>query len=1021
MENQLTEEFTSNRLVLFSLKKPITVLMFFLALLVLGVISYTRIPVELLPRGFTDPFLAIFLPYRNANPTIIEEQITRPVEESLSTLRRLKEISSVSSANQSQVRLKFDSGTNMKVAYAQVQDRLDRARLDFPDEVEQERIWKFNTEDTPILFLGISVSEDVEDPFYLLETQIERALNRIDGVAKVDIHGVYQKVIRIDLDPEKIKKHRLNLYELTQFLRKNNFSLPIGDLREGDKQYFVRSEGYFKTLQEIEELPLNNFLKLKDVSTIRYGFSRKDFVTRINLNQAYYCALYKESTANTVDVCKAVSHFLNEEVPQNPKLKGFNCHTLWSQGDIIENSLNNLSETLYGGAILALLVLFIFLRDIKMTILIVLAIPISLLMTLVIMYFNGDTLNLLTMMGMTLGVGMLVDNTVVVVENIDRLKQQGLSNWDASLFGTSQVALAVISSTATTLVVFLPLMLMNDSAEFKFFMTRLGLPVCVSLVASLFVAMVFVPLGSTWLQSKKKIKQTTPSLLLRFGERLFRWIILHRFDSTVLLILLLSSASYPFSQLGKNSEGQSESRRVMIDLELPKHFDIYQTNDVFIQFEKLLYDRRKELDIEYVLSRFSDRNGSIRLFLLKTEEATLSVKEINEKIKALFPKLPGVQLTMNWESEAQDTKIDIELVGPDTQTLEKIANEVKERLRLIPELENIDTTQENKGDELHIYLNRETSFDLGIVPDIVVATISYGLRGSRLPDFKGQDREIPMLIQYEEDEASPIRIQNMTVFSKKGIELPFSAFSTIEIAQAPSEIQRENHKTIQKVTAVPVEGNLELLRNKINQVLAGLELPRGYEINPGSRFRKQDENNEAMLWTFMMSVIFVFLLMGILFESFVLPFSILTSIPFALLGVAWILHLTSTPFEVMSGIGLVILAGIVVNNAIVLVDCINRLRKAGYDRTEAIVQSGIQRLRPILITALTTVVGLIPMAIGQSSVVGLPYSPLGRTVIGGLVASTILTILVIPLFYTFCDDVRLKFMQLTSKFFGKNV
>lgn len=1018
--NNVAHATTTNSVVWFSLKKPITILMLFLALSVLGIISYSKISVELLPRGFNDPFLAIFIPYRNANPSIVEEQITRPVEEYLSTLRKLKQISSTSSANQSQIHLQFDSGTNMKVAYAQVQDRLDRARLDFPEDVDQEQIWKFNMDDTPILFIGISVEKTIEDPFYLLETQIERALNRIDGVARVEIHGAYERIIRIDVHKEKLRKHRVNLYELIQFLQKNNIARPLGNIQEGEKQYFLRSDGYLKTLTELEEFPINSFLRLKDVALVSYGFARRDFITRINLNRAYYCAIYKESTANTVDVCRAVEHFLTQEVPANPKLKGFSCHTLWSQGVVIEDSLKNLNDSLYQGATLALVVLFCFLWDFRMTILITLSIPFSLVITLIVMYFSGDTLNLLSMMGLTLGVGMLVDNTVVVVENIDRLRKLGFSSFRAALAGTSEVALAIISSTATTLVVFLPLMLMNENAEFKFFMTRLGIPVCVSLVASLFVAIIFVPLGTLYLKnpiapiaSEKKI-----SRLARFGEGLFRWIIQHRFDSVILLILLLSTTYYPYSKLASSNERDNEGRRVVIELELPKHYDLYKTNEVFLQFEKILFENKEALEIKYILSRFGDREGRLRLFLTEIANAKLSVKEITTAIKKLLPKLPGVETQINWESESKDPTIDITLIGPDTATLEKIANAVKDRLRLIPELQNIDTAQEKKADELHIHLNREVAFDLEIEPTIVTSTLSYGLRGLQLPSFKGQDREIPILIQYEEEEATPIRLDSLMVFSKKGIELPLASFSKIEIAQAPSEIRRENHKTSLKVTAVPTEGSLDQLRKKIEHILAGIELPRGYSVDRGERFRKDEENNQAMLFTFLMSVIFVFLLMGILFESFVLPLSILTSIPFALFGMMWLLYLTDTPFEVMSGIGLVILAGIVVNNAIVLVDCINRLRQTGLDRTEAIIQSSLQRLRPILITALTTVVGLIPMAIGQSNIVGVPYYPLGRTVIGGLIASTILTILVVPLFYTFCDDFRQYGIRVFSKVFG---
>jgi HAE1 family hydrophobic/amphiphilic exporter-1 len=1011
-----------NPLVLFSLQKPTTILMVCCALFVLGYISYMKIRVELLPQGLEALFLGVFVPYYNSNPSIIEEQITKPLEEHFSTIHGLQRIRSVSSSENSDIDLEFASGTNMKVAYAQVQDRLDRARLEFPEEVGQEHIWKFSMDDTPILFLGISIEDSINDPFYLIENYIKSNLTRLEGVARVSIFGMYEKMIRIDLDKEKVRKHRINIYELNQFLRKNNLALPLGNLKEADKKYFVRSMGHFQSLQEIEDLKIKDNLRLKDIATVRYGFARKDFITRIDGKQSFYCALYKESSGNTVDVCQAVKTYLEKEFVEDPQLEGFQCHILWSQGKVIESSLNNLKETLYSGAFLAMVVLLIFLRRIRMTLLIVLSIPISLLVALIYMYFNGDTLNLLTMMGMTLGVGMLVDNTVVVVENIDRLKQQGMSALTASLKGTSEVGLAVTSSTATTLVVFLPLMLMNDNAEFQFFMTKLGTPVCVSLTASLIVALIFIPLATCYIEPKPvlKPKEDTPkeNFFSRLFKKISRWIILHRLDSTVLLSLLLASTYYPYTSMKDSDESQNRSRRLHLDLNVPKHFSLSEVHEVFLQYESLLTAHKEELEILHILSRFQEAKGSIRLFLKEAEDSQVPLKEITEKLKKILPKLPGVQCSINWESESQSQQIDIHLIGPDTATLGKIAEAVKERLQLIPELESIEINKEDSSEEIHLHLDRQLAFDLGVAPDIVLGTLTYALRGSRLADFKGSDREIPMAIQYREEDAEPLQLKNMKIFSNKGIEVPLSSFSHYTITQGPSQIRRNDHRTSLKITAIPSEGSFMEIKAKIDFLMSQLSLPRGYALDHGDRFKKQEENNSAMLFTFLMSVLFVFLLMGILFESFVLPFSILTSIPFALMGVYWSLYLTNTPFEVMSGIGLVILAGVVVNNAIVLVDCINRLRKEGYDRTEAIVLSGVLRLRPILITAITTIVGLIPMAMGQSHIVGTPYYPLGRTVIGGMVASTLLTLLVVPLFYSFCDDLRLCLLQVTSRLFS---
>lgn len=734
------------------------------------------------------------------------------------------------------------------------------------------------------------------------------------------------------------------------------------------------------------------------------------------MKNAFYCAVYKESTANTVETSNVVKQFLST-LKTNTKLKKFSFYPLWSQGDVIQNSLDDLTQTLLWGAVLAMLVLIVFLRNLFMTVVITLSIPLSLLMTLIVMYFSNNSLNILSMMGLTLGVGMLVDNTVVVVENIERYLANNVSPMKAALYGTGEIALAITLSTATTLVVFLPLILMSEDAQFKFFMSKLGWPVCISLVASLIIAIIFVPLTTVKIKKNQMtLREKEESSYIKYYGKMLSWVIQNRFSASLIFVFVLFSTSIPIMKVNFTDNAASSSRRLSMSLVMPVSFDLEKTNKIFYMLENTFYKNRKELGIIYVLSNFNAQEGRINIFLDEVKKLKLSVKQILKKVRKLVPKIPGTKIRFRFDSSGNDQSISIKLTGPDTDTLYNIAIEVERRLRTISELDTVETPQSQAKEEIHIHLDRERVFTLGLSVPAIIGTLSYALRGSWLPDFKSVEREIPMVIRYKKADIEAINISNMKIYSATGDEVPASSFSKAKFVKGMEIIHRYNRKTTLDIKAFSNKGSLGVLRQKIGRVLKNLSFPQGYKWNLGSRFRELERTKSMMLFTFMMSITFVFLLMGILFESFILPFSIMISIPFALFGVFWMLFITGTAFQIMTGIGIVILAGIVVNNAIVLVDCINHLRKnEGLNRFEAIISGAKQRIRPILITAMTTIVGLIPMAIGKSHIIGLPYYPLGRTVIGGLAASTLLTLLVVPLFYTFCDDMRTTFFSILGK------
>ena len=501
----------------FAMKKPVTVIMTFVALLVVGYISYDQISVELMPAGFTPPFLRIYVPYPNSNPQEVEEQIAKHVEEQVRTVSGVKNVRSSSSSNGCRTHIEFLQETDMDVAYAQLRDRMDRIKPDIPSDIERIYIRKWSNDDSPIMWIALIQNQFYKDPYYLVEQHVKKKLERVDGVANVEIWGTEEKEILIYIKQDRVKSYKINLYEIIQQLRNDNFSISSGFVNEGDQKIYVRSLGKFKTLEEIQNLPIRGAnLRLKDIADFKYDVPERRWHQFIDGKKAITIGIFKESMANTSALCQELEDLFSENIKKDPKLSGFSFEILFNQGQFIEESIDNLQSAGIWGGFFAFAVLYFFLRRLRMTFIVNLAIPLSVLVTLTVMYFMGWTLNLITMMGLMVSIGMVVDNSIVVLENIYTKRAQGMDTKSASLWGASEVSLAVTMATATTIVVFLPLILMNDNAGFRFYMLRIGFPVIISLVASLFVALVFIPLASIKVVSTRVVKE--PSIITKTNE-----------------------------------------------------------------------------------------------------------------------------------------------------------------------------------------------------------------------------------------------------------------------------------------------------------------------------------------------------------------------------------------------------------------------------------------------------------------------------------------------------------------------
>lgn len=1027
-----------------SINRPVTVLMTLLAMLVVGFIAFNQIPVELLPQGFTPPFLGVWTPYPNSNPQEVEEQIAKPIEEQCRTINGVRRVQTNSSSNGCWTFIEFAQNTDMDLAYSQLRDRMDRVRTELPDDVERLYTRKFTDDDDPILWIAMAESTPHDDPYLLIEQQLQKPLQRVDGVAKVEIWGAEEKSILIQVNQDKVKSHNVNLYEVIQQFRRDNFSISSGFVEEGNRKIYVRSLGKFKSLAELENLPIRGSnLLLKDIAEVKYDVPERRWRQKINGKKGISVGIFKESTANTVELCGVLTELVQERFDNDPLLSGLEMEILFNQGTFIQESVDNLLNTGFWGGIFAFFVLYFFLRRFRMTVIVTIAIPLTVLITLTVMYFVGWTLNLITMMGLMISVGMVVDNSIVVLENIYRKRAQKADKKEAALIGSSEVSLAITLATFTTVVVFLPLILMNDDVGFRFYMMRIGIPVIISLVASLGVAAIFIPLAATRITSTREVKEAK---IITKSKQLYQnmlgWTLSHRTEMFVILLVVMASMQFAAGNLKQAQDTHGNINDVRLFFEMPDNYTIDDAARIFSRVEDSINVKSELYGLRTIDSRHSHNWGMMRIFLQPPAKrdwyevvydnimkqfgvlpgGVMDRKDVIADIKDRLPEFPGVQVRTSWRNEGgDDASMSIVLFGDDTKTLAELAKEVERRLRTIEEIISIETDRERGSDEIHLYISREQAQKYGISPSVISGTVQYALRGIPLPKFHTEDKEIDVHVQLrEEDRKNLSQLKNMTFLARSGKEIPLDAIASFKVQKGFGEIHRENGKTYLRVKANTTQEDMKGLFAKVDQVMAGFEMPYGYSWNKGDGFQRMQESNSSQSFALILAGTFVFLLMGILFESFVLPLSVIMAIPFAFVGAFWLLYLTGTTLDLMSQIGFVILVGIVVNNAIVLIDLINRLRLEGMARREAIIEAGKQRFRPILMTAFTTIGGLLPMAVGNTQMIGIPYAPMGRTIIGGLLTSTMLSLIAVPWAYTLFDDMRNYFKKITALYLTRS-
>ncbi len=1057
----------------FALRRPVTVLMTLLSALVLGGVAYFKLPIAMLPEGLDWPGLLVQLPYPNSTPKEVEQKISRPVEEILASIKGVRSLESYSSNTGSVVLLRLKQDVVVDPVYSEVKDRMERVQPELPEDLERYFIFRMKASDIPIMAVGFWQTEgNVDKLSQLLEEEVLPKLRRIDGIASIEARGLRRRRVLIELDQNRLDAHNINLGQLFQAIPNGNFTLSGGSIVEAGIQHYVRFIAQFGSLEEIRRLPLPGAdLPLSSVADVALKLPEKERIIEVDGQPAVMLEIKKESRASTMKVCQQVLMAL-EGFSRTPKTRPLQLQVFFDQGQSVASSLRNLTSSGLWGGVFACIVLLLFLGRLGPTLLITTAIPLSLLVTVVILYFLGMSLNIGSMLGLMIGVGMLVDNSVVVVENIFRLRDEGMPPRTAALKGASEVAIAITAATVTTVIVFLPLVFM--AGRLGIWMREIGLPVAISVSVSLLTALTLIPLATASMHEVRSTRQQAGLLSrLQTGYGRLLEATLEKPSQTFLGLLLVVAVTIAMaSKLSTTDNPPSDRRKVFLHIHFESPQNLEGAKRAFARVANRLEGLRKKLEIKNIFLNFDTIHGDIQLFLMP-QRIKLDTEQITELVRESLPQMPGTRVLLNWERQ-EDSSISLLLQGEDTDVLERLVREVQGRLERLEELEDLETGLEEQRQEINLRIDRQRAWRQGLDASTVAGIVALGVRGRKAGVYRTSNGDYDIILQLGEENRQNLHaLKNLPIPAlprtdpAAGRETDFSSLSASGTAaplttllgssasaaaasstgltrtstalgnlaefhfrKALGEIRRYNGLATLELKASSQEKDVEKLRDRLKSALEGLALPRGYEWKLGERFQNLTDDQDQANLSGLLAAVLVFLVMGALFESFLHPITIILSLPFAYLGFVWIMAATQTPVDLLASVGLIVLIGVVVNNSIVIVHRINQLREQGWERNAAIVKAGMDRMRPVLMTALTTILGLVPMALdatqtqyrlnqllkslglglfqlGSGTSSEILYNSLGRAVIGGLVAGTLATLLLTPYFYTLFDELRL--------------
>jgi HAE1 family hydrophobic/amphiphilic exporter-1 len=1019
-----------------SIYRPVLTTVIFIIIVLLGIISFMRLSIDMMPE-VEYPTISVSTFYGNVGPEEIEELITRPIEEALAAVQNVEEISSTSSEGSSNVRVSFEWGTDLDVASNDIRERIDMVIRALPEDVDRPTIRKFDIGSMPILMLGVSSSMNLLDLRELIEDQVQYRLERVNGVASTMIRGGLNREIHVNLKAAKLKAIGLSPQTVIIALRNENLNIPAGTYEKGDKDILIRTQGEFSSLNDIRETVVTVKdgipVRIGDIADVEDSWEEITSLSRINGKDGLNIGVFKQSGANTVQVAESVKaeiKRINADIPQ------IEIFTLMDQSKYIAQSINNVGVSAIAGGVLAVLMLFLILRNISSTFIIATAIPISIIATFGLIYFGGFTLNIMTFGGLALGIGMLVDNSIVVLENIYRHREQGTKPIDSAIIGSSEVMSAVIASTLTTLVVFLPVIFVRGMSGIMF--QQMAYVVSFSLMCSLFVALTLVPmLASRFLHYTPLEHYDGENLIHRIysvSEDWFKW--LERHYSTILkwalgnrktvifitLILFLISV-FLIRYIGVELMPASDEGEVRVSLETAVGTKLEPMDKVTRYAEEIIRKEVPEMTNMvaqaggggYGPFRGGGGNSSnINLYLVPKGERRRSSEQVANDLRRILSNIPGVtvmarpsQNFMLRMSASVTDSISVEVRGYDLETAKELAIKVDEVVKGVEGITDTNISRDEGSPEQILRIDRKKAADMGLTVSLIGQALQTAIGGSPASYLRESGNEYRILVRLSEEDRKELSdLLDLTIINNQGRPVILRNVIRSESQEGPTEIERKDQERIISIRSNFTGRDMGSVISDIRAGLRSIPIPKDFSIQFGADYEEQQRSFRELMIGFILAVALIYMVLSGQYESFKDPFIVLFSIPMTIIGILAVMLLFNTTFSIQAFIGCIILAGIVVNNAIVLVDYTNQLiRIHGMDLFDAVRVGGARRLRPIIMTTLTTCLGLFPLALGLGEG-GETQAPMARVVMGGLLSASLITLVLIPVVYSIFNQKR---------------
>jgi hydrophobic/amphiphilic exporter-1 (mainly G- bacteria), HAE1 family len=1010
-----------------AVNKPVTTLMIFAAVVVMGIYTFTRIPVDLYPE-IDPPFISVMTTYPGANALDVEANVTKQLEDIFNTVTNVKEVTSISSDNLSVINLEFMWEANLDEATNEIRDLIDRIFRFLPDGVDRPTIFKFNTTMMPILFYAVTAKESYPGLDKILEERIINPLNRVEGVGSVGMIGSPRRMVYVDVDSRKLDAYHLTIEQIGNVITTENMNMPSGNIKMGLFDYQLRVQGEFRESHELNNLVVGNYrgnlVYLRDVAIVNDTLKDLSIEERISGEQGLRMFVMKQSGANTLQVARDIRsnlEILKQDLPSDIQIE-----MIMDTSDFIKGSINNLSRTLMFAFIFVVLVVLFFLGKWRATFIIVLTIPISLIVTFVYLFLTGNSVNVISLTSIAIAIGMVVDDAIVVLENISRHIERGSSPREAAIYATNEVWLSVIITTLVIVAVFFPLTLVGGMTGVMF--KQLGWIVTITVCTSTLAAISLTPMLSSRLLKLRAKKLNMPSLSYEktigifigrmedFYVKTLKWALRHKTFVVLAALAIFSFSIYMFRFIGTDFMPQTDESRIMASIELQTGTRVEETMKIARSIEKIVEERYPEVMVMAASSGSDDEGSMFSLFsttgsniinimmrLVNVDERERSVWEITDDLRQQIARFPEVvTYSVNTGGAGMggaSNTVDVEIYGYDFDVTNRIASEVSDRLSRMEGATDLIISRKRDKPELQIIFDREKLAIHGLNTTMVSGMVRNRITGMVASQLKEEGEEFEIRIRLAEEFRSSISdLENLTIMNPMGNMIKLKEVGYVEEYWGPPAIQHKSKERVVTVSATPSGTSLGQLADKIKAEIADVEVPQEVMLVIGGAYQEQQEAFHDLALLMLISIILVFIVMASQFESFTMPFVIMFSIPFAFTGVILALFITGTTLNVVAGLGAVLLIGIVVKNGIVLIDFTNLMRDRGMRLYEAIAAAGKSRLRPVLMTAATTTLGMLPLALstGEGSEI---WSPMGIAVIGGLVFSTIITMVLVPVMY----------------------